>query len=522
MNNQLAKDVIQQALDVGVREFCVAAGKRNAPLIYGLANLSHVKIYYWPEERSAAFFALGRVRATGLPVAVITTSGTAVGNLLPATMEAFYTQLPLLLITADRPRRQRGTGAPQCAEQVGIFSHYVDLIQDIAADEPWNLNNWTLQAPAHLNVCFEEPEEESLKNDRETFDFNPPAIKKLLASEESLQELELFLEHVNYPLVIVGALNPADQEKVAEFLLRLKAPVYAEAISGLREDSRLVNVRVVSDHFWKNSTDADYPIDGILRIGSIPTCRIWRDLEEKGGQINVCSISQLPFSGLSWNKKVLNLERVLIQLKNFSCKRHFSCEKWIEQEKIFGQHLTHLFVEEPQAEISLMHHLSQLIPQGSLIYLGNSLPIREWDQAASWRSKNLQVKASRGLCGIDGQIATFLGLCTPLQENWAIIGDLTALYDLVAPWVFQQLPEMDINLVIINNGGGQIFSHMFSNPIFLNPHDLQFKPLADLWKWHYEKWEEIPTYLPKVKGGRIIEILPNTEASKRFLQKIKK
>jgi len=522
MNDQLAKTVIQHALDAGVREFCIAAGKRNAPLVFLLSKIRDIKIYYWPEERSAGYFALGRIRATRRPVVVITTSGTAVGNLLPAAMEAYYTQLPILLLTADRPRRQRGTGAPQCAEQVGIFSHYVDFAQDIALEEECQLADWNLQGPAHLNVCFEEPEEDKLSQDF-SFSMDQPAFIKTKTTSKNRSELENFIHNVKNPVVVVGALNIEDRENVARFLSLLKAPIYAEAISGIREDPRLTDLRICSDQLFKNAAQANYPIDGVLRIGSIPTCRIWRDLEELAGKIRVCSISHLPFSGLSWNGGIYDsLKDFFSDISYLPIEKKYACEKWLTHEKKLIANLKEIYQEEPQAEISLIHYLSKLIPETSLVYLGNSLPIREWDQAATWQQKNLKVEASRGLCGIDGQIATFLGLCTPEQQNWAIIGDLTALYDLVAPWIYPQLAPMDINLVIINNGGGQIFSRMFSNPAFLNLHDVTFQPLAELWKWHYEKWETIPTQLQSRKGARLIEIQPNDEATKRALQKIRK
>src|ERR1700722_12018383 len=134
-NTHLAKQVLEEIISQGVYEFCLCPGARNAPLIYPLVQSSQVRIYYWPEERSAAFFALGRIKATGRPVAVVTTSGTAAAEILPAAMEAYYTGLPLVLLTADRPRRFRGTGAPQAAEQVGLFSCYAHEMQDLAEED---------------------------------------------------------------------------------------------------------------------------------------------------------------------------------------------------------------------------------------------------------------------------------------------------------------------------------------------------------------------------------------------------
>lgn len=143
-NIAAARALIAQASSLGVRDFCVCAGSRNAPLLAALADAS---VYSFVDERAAAFFALGRIKRDGLPVAVVTTSGTAVAELLPAAVEAYYSGLPLVLITADRPARFRGTGAPQSIEQLGIFGVYA------ATDA----EAWDRRRPLHLNIEFEEP-----------------------------------------------------------------------------------------------------------------------------------------------------------------------------------------------------------------------------------------------------------------------------------------------------------------------------------------------------------------------------
>lgn len=124
----------------GVAEYCVCAGSRNAPLIADLTDA-----YSFVDERSAAFFALGRIKLHGKPVAVFTTSGTAAAELLPATIEAYYSGLPLVLVTADRPARFRGTGAPQCIEQVNLFGPYAAT----------SLETWNRRGPLHLNIEVE-------------------------------------------------------------------------------------------------------------------------------------------------------------------------------------------------------------------------------------------------------------------------------------------------------------------------------------------------------------------------------
>ncbi len=439
-NEALSMSLLQELVKRGVHEYCICPGKRNHPLFKALMREKGLKKYFWFEERSAAFFALGRSRATGHPLAIITTSGTAVAELLPATMEAHYTAVPLVLITADRPRHYRGTCAPQTAEQVGIFGVYAHYEQDLADDDLCDLTGWSGRGPAHLNVCYEEPLNETFA-DWPLLDLSGLNEKKREPAPSPIDEqIDPFFAEVEYPLVAVSTLAHEAKEAVLAFLLALNAPVYLEGISGLREDPRLQHLRIKSaDHMWQHSEQADYPIDGILRIGGVPTLRLWRDLEDRP-YLRVCSISQFPFSGLSGRGVISGpLDLLLSQYKP---SRHYETslsQSWLQQDNIQRAQLLTRFTQEPTSEPSLIHHLSKLIPKGSNIYLGNSLPIREWDLAACDEDRQFKVTASRGVNGIDGQISTFLGLCEPHASNWAILGDLTALYDMAGPWILSQL-----------------------------------------------------------------------------------
>lgn len=519
-NNLLAEQVIETALKKGVREFCLAAASRNASLVYALANTPEIKTYYWSEERAAAFFALGRAKSTQRPVAVVVTSGSAAAELLPAAMVAHYSGIPLLLITADRPRRYRGVGAPQSAEQVGLFTYYVQYQQDISSGEKCCLDKWKVTSPAHLNVCLEEPSDAEAKSCRvsqpDSAHFQPASFS--LSAQTKKDFLE-FLTSIQYPLVVIGDLLPAQRNLAVDFLVRLGAPVYAEGFSGIRERKELEHLRISSiDRIWERARNHDYPIDSIIRIGSIPTARLWRDLEDKEGQIAIFSVSELPFSGLSWHEShQANLGEFFMWAKQQSLKE-FDFDRWIQADRELQAKLQLLYQQEPLAETSLIHQLSQRLSHGSQVFLGNSLPVREWDSSATWNWRNYHVQAVRGVNGIDGQLATFLGLCEAKQSNWAIVGDLTALYDLVAPWILEQMPAIQANIVIVNNGGGQIFASMYSHQAFLNSHHLRFKPLAEMWGWEYLCWHQIPEKIPESHGGRIIELLPDPDASVRFKQ----
>lgn len=521
-NEILAHHVLQEALKKGVSEFCVCPGARNSPFVHVLNENKQIKKYFWFEERSAAFFALGRAKQSGQAVAVITTSGTAVGELLPAAMEAYYEGIPLLLISADRPRRFRGSGAPQSAEQMGIFGIYTPFQCDLESEEKLSFLTWSKSSPAHVNVCFEEPTAEInstlaplVLNEKEEC---PISFSKTSYQQE-IAEIESFLEQAQYPFVVVGDLPVQARAGVAVFLSKLNLPVYLEGISGLREDSRLKHLRIIrSDHIWEKAAQNGYPIDSILRIGGIPTFRLWRDLEDQKMHIKVCSISSQPFSGLSWgdvqNVCLIKFFQIYATSKAFALS---TSEQWRCSDNNFGRALMALFLEEPQAEPSLIHNLSWLIPEHARIYLGNSLPIREWDLAACDQSKGFIMEASRGLNGIDGQISTFLGFSQAGTENWAILGDLTTLYDMAGPWILPQL-DLHVNIVVVNNGGGQIFSRMFSNKEFLHEHKLCFNPLANMWGMKYEKWYSIPSFINSGEN-KMIELIPCEAATSRFWKK---
>lgn len=521
-NNILAENVLHALIQKGVREFCLCPSKRNAPLVYPLTKAPHLNIYYWPEERSAAFFALGRIKATGRPVAVLTTSGTAVGELLPAAMEAHYTGLPLVLVTADRPRRFRGSGAPQSAEQVGLFGCYAHHQLDLADGDCCQLEGWQGQGPLHLNVCFEEPQDKFCRDIALDASLPIGLFETTLPSYETIESYTTFLKEVHFPLVIVGTLAPSQREETIRFLLHLQAPVYAEALSNIREDPRLKPLLISQDRLiWKLSAQHGYAIDGVLRIGGVPTLRLWRDLEDKQQAIRLCSISEQPFSGLDWATVThTNLCAFFAWAQTLPVSATYPYDKWRQADHVIQQALLELFQEEPQAEPSLIHQLSTKISNGAKVYLGNSMPIREWDLAATYEARHYQMAANRGLNGIDGQLATFLGYSSIEQDNWAILGDLTALYDLVAPWITPQLPSLSLHAVIVNNKGSDMFVRMFAHPAFQNKHQLSFEPLAHFWQWRYEKWTEIPHEITSGKGGHLIELIPDTQATHRFWQRL--
>lgn len=504
---EIAHQVFHELIKAGIEEFCICPGGRNYPFAALLARSPSIRTYYGFEERSMAFFALGRARQLQKPVAIITTSGTAAAELLPATMEAYYTGQPLILVTADRPKRFRGSGAPQTAEQVGLFGVYTPFMQDIEQGKKSNLSNWDRKFPAHLNVCFEEP----YPFQGEMLALPRPLANPISSLKPPLHDTLIhFLKKTEKPLVIVSTLDAQDRPAIQAFLEKLNAPVYLEGISGLREVPSLQQMRVYQPTLNN--------VDGVLRIGGVPTIRLWRDLEEKNGAIKVISISQLPFSGLSWNGVVhTDLTQFFQTIPNHPCY-HGSDE--LPAQKEYQIQLENLFSIYPQAEQSLIHDLSKQIPAHAHVYLGNSLPIREWDLAATNEDKQFVMTASRGVNGIDGQISTFLGLCQENRANWAILGDMTTLYDMAGPWVMRQMSHANVTFIIVNNGGGKIFAPKFREKEMLNMHDLHFEHLAHFWGLKYQCIQEIPRELES-EGRWLIEVLPDDVQTAAFRKAMK-
>jgi len=521
----LARASVRTLLRCGVREVVVCAGARNAALVAVLAKTESLRLWSFPEERSAAFFALGRILALEAPVAVVTTSGTAAAELLPAAIEAFYQGLPLVLLTADRPRAYRGTGAPQAIEQAGLFSTYVAACGDVAtlkelADFDATLAGWARRQPVQLNVCLEEPGAADLAMAAGVDGEPIPAGASTTADP---QRLAAFIaDHASGPLVAVVAALPARERAGATaFLRRLRCPVLAEATSGLRECPELARQLVRGGE----TALAQLPAGRVLRLGAVPSLRWWRELETNPG-VRVLSLTPTGFPGLARPSAVSGFpdwEAVAVPAGSGP-----AAEPAATADPV-ADRTTCALALHPRSEPALVHALSSHLPRGSLVFLGNSLPIREWNAFASTMTRDLRCHANRGANGIDGCVSTFLGLGAGEPESWAVIGDLTALYDLAALWITPALPAARRRIVIINNGGGRIFSRVAAlrglesgqRRLMENPHALGFRAWATMFGWDHVTVTdpgEFPSAVAAPAPHLLIEIIPDAAQTEAIWQ----
>ena len=569
----------------GVLQFCLCPGGRNAPFVFLLSHLFFSKnIFHCFEERSAGFFAIGRIKKDLLPVVVVTTSGTAVGELLPSTMEAFYSKLPLVLLTADRPRSYRHSGAPQAVEQKGIFSNYVGYEFDLDEASSFSLQGVSqLKGPLHINVSFDEPlgdfsfkrienffkentfhfSKKKRKQNRRQEQVQKQDQKKVDFYRKSLIEdggLKAFFKKNKKPLILVGELPLSLRVGVENFLKSLPFPIYVEPLSGLRENKALSHQLLSSWEKVFGFKEFEVSVDSVLRIGGVPALRFWRDLEKKKEFLPVFNISHLPFKGLSRISSsplpledfCFAMEEGVLSSKDFLTSElgiHHSREKDLkflfEKDKSTREKIKILLKEFPFSEPGMLYQISFSVKEESSIFLGNSLPIREWDLAAS-RQKIFHCYGQRGTNGIDGLVSHFLGRACSREsgkikeergfeeegehEHWCIVGDLSTLYDLNALWMLKEFSHKSnkpLRIVVINNRGGKIFSRVFKNSSsFENQHRFSFYHWAKMFSCAYRKWSKASkksfdfNSLPL--EPLIIELNPSDRETKLFWKEFEK
>ena len=508
MKNLLIRSTLTALARLGVAEVCVAAGARNAPIISALVECEGVKRWSFFEERCAAFFALGRIMTDRAPVAVLTTSGTAAAELLPAVIEAYYQGLPLVLVTADRPRRFRGSGAPQAIEQKDLFGPYVSACIDVeqGASVAWPTR--VTDRPLHINVCLDEP----LEVEHSGIDFLSHHPQKPLKPAK----LPDFILSGEATAVLACGLHPAEAREAAPILAKLGLPVLAEATSNLwqrwPESPQLEHLLVPAAEVHLRAMD----IRQVIRIGGIPSSRWWRDLENRP-EVWVTNISRLSFPGLARKEQVQTLPwHAMEEL----AKRTLRPAVFGHDKKPLGSR----FAEFPRSEPAWMREILSHLKPHDRVFIGNSLPIREMNLALGLPDQGVEFFANRGANGIDGLVSTWLGASASSRCSWLVVGDLSAMYDLAAPWIMPQLPQGNRRLVVINNQGGKIFSHVKSlrslsneaRQIIENRHRVSFEPWAQMWGLGYIRATQ-PKHLEDIPDGAfLIEVLPDADETDSF------
>ena len=408
-STELAQKVIRDFIEHGITEFVLSPGSRNAPLsiaLYEAERRGLIKLHVRIDERTAAFFALGIIKATRTPVAVVCTSGTAVANYYPAFLEAHHSDLPLIVLSADRPARLRQTGANQTTNQINLFN----------CGRFFNGDNYQLHklGPTHINLEFDEPLLSEIKNDW----LSNLSVKELHEEDAKVENFEV---PPGKGLVVVGH----DGIDVSEFADSLGVPVISE--NPLSYPKAVAHASLFSGKL---------EVDWVVVVGRTTLSRSTNTLISKAKSVFVIDPRASKVDPKRSATKIFsNIPQII-----------GSAEKWnlsSDLIKIDGW-------SEPAAAQCIAENL----PNGSSLYVASSRPIRDLEAFAAPRT-GVEVFANRGLAGIDGNLSTALGIASKRDCAFAIVGDLAFLHDLTA-LVNQE--KIKLKLLVINNDGGGIFS----------------------------------------------------------------
>ena len=404
--------------------------------------------------------ALGNSVASDKPSAMIVTSGTAVANLHPAMLEAHHAGIPLIAITADRPKRLRGKGANQTTLQPGMFGELIQYV-DIESEQDLTLAQEKLMAslassqPIQLNVCFDEP----LSGDSSVTDF----LKKIELDKpvRTPTEIDCSVRGV----VIAGA----GGEKAREFAESANWPLFAEPSSGSR-----VGNNAILNYESLLKTDLAAEIEAVVVFGKPTLTRV----------VNQLISTQLQITSVSSAYGVFDIAENAIQAKRLEARNPIS--GWLEKWK-----------SEPQdyefGREQLVQKIWEATEASDTIYLGASKMIRVANNVAP--AKEVSVYSNRGLAGIDGSNSTAIGISlnTPGITR-AIIGDLTALHD-VGGLNLSSIPKPNLQLWVVNDSGGKIFEQLeikqqiddgVYKKYFQTPQQFDLALVANAFGWGYQ------------------------------------
>ena len=511
----LARVIVRQIVEAGITDVVISPGSRNAPLsiafhqasVKGLIKL-HVRI----DERTAAFFALGIAKASGRPVPIVCTSGTAVANYHPAVLEASHTNLPLLVLTADRPASLRKTGANQTTEQARIFGKAVRYFADVSGSVyPMELPLNSLQSgPVHLNIQFEEP----LIGDKSDNWLNDLTITAPKIFDRKTPGT-FYTKSTRGVLVIGHDRGGLAVDAVREFADALGWPVIAEDPltfeKAISHASIFLTSRAIAD---------DLVPDTVVVIGRTTLSRsINAFIKSARKEIVIDPRMATVDSDRMASQKFLQLPKVEVQPADSEYK-----EKWQK----YSQRAAKMVGDISQwSEALIAREIGAAIPAGASLFVSSSRPIRDLEGFASART-GVETFANRGLAGIDGNISTALGIASQRKETIAVLGDLGFLHDLTG-----LIHNEDINLkiLVVNNDGGGIFSTLSQRgvagfeEVFGTPHGKDLQAIASAIgvpaKTISTQAELKSELASPIKGVSVVVIAaPDREANADFLKKV--
>ena len=544
-------DELQRA---GVRNVVICPGSRSTPLAMAFAAQAGIRIWMHVDERSAAYFGLGMAKQLRQPVALLCTSGTAAANFMPAIVEAKLTHVPLLVLTADRPHELRDNGAPQSIDQNRLYGTYVKWFVEVALPEATNaalryIRTIAARAaasaqaipagPVHLNFPFREP----LTPEPIPGQYLPPVAQRDHVAWQGRPNNAPYVEVREVPLgaptattigylmdmvlgvrrglIIIGPNDdPALVEPVVRLACHLGYPILADPLSQLRcGDHDQVMVLSSYDAFLRiDSFIESAQPELILRFGAMPiskplllylkryaSCPLviidghggWEEPTQLASELihaNPAALCQSLLTALDQHDKSEEIE---------SSVSHEWLITWQEVDKVTRQTIQNVIQDFNELfEGRVFTELGRLLPDGTTLYAGNSMPVRDLDTFFWCSEHRIRIMGNRGASGIDGVVSSALGASAGAGQNEPtvlVLGDLSFFHDLNG-LLAAHLYQLNLTVVLINNDGGGIFSFLpqgaypeHFEQLFGTPTGLDFRLAVQMYGGQFQKidtWEQ--------------------------------
>ncbi|WP_324716729.1 2-succinyl-5-enolpyruvyl-6-hydroxy-3-cyclohexene-1-carboxylic-acid synthase [Carboxydochorda subterranea] len=570
------RELVDALAASGLRHVCLAPGSRSTPLAMVLADHPGVRLWTHVDERSCAFFALGMARGLGEPVAVVCTSGTAAANFYPAVIEARYARVPLVVLTADRPPELRDVGASQAIDQLGLYGPHVKWFADAALPEASGrmlryarvLATRAVRTaaaepagPVHLNFPFREPlvpqAPQAAGRDgpaaRSTGSLRPVEGRRA-ADPAVLDDIARWIAGSPRPLFVLG---PQEDPRLAAltsgFAARVGAPLLADPLSQARWGRHELRAVVDSyDLFLRDEALADrLRPTAILRLGAAPVSKALLGYLER--LLDVPQVVVDPGGG--WRDPALSATQVwpvdpvalleglsryvetpegpgnqpragVLQLQGRRQEeRRAWLERWLALHRAARQAARRLLSEsEGLSEARAIAELVRLLPDGSTLYAGNSMPVRDLDGFAEAGPREIRALGNRGASGIDGVVSSALGVAAVSKGPVALaIGDLSFYHDLNG-LLAARLHSLSLTVLLLHNDGGGIFSLLpqadhpqHFEQLFGTPTGLDFRPAVEMYGGRFTRvasWGEFQRAVRQgLEAGGLSVVEVRTERS---------
>ncbi|KFF04674.1 2-succinyl-5-enolpyruvyl-6-hydroxy-3-cyclohexene-1-carboxylic-acid synthase [Flavobacterium reichenbachii] len=500
---QLAQSIIEIFSAQGITNIIISPGSRNAPLTIGFAQNPNFTCYSIADERCAAFFALGIAQQTKKPTAIVCTSGSALLNYYPAVAEAFYSEIPLIVVSADRPQSKIDIGDGQTIRQQNVYENHsvfnANLTEEASIENDLKINKAIETAvlkkgPVHINAPFEEPLYETVDTLSVTSKIINIEVPLEIKTIENSEKFVSLWNTAKRKLILVGVneANSIEQKIIESFASDPSVVVLTETTSNLHHPSFISSIDTLITPF-EDLDFKDFQPDILITFGGMIVSKRIKAFLRKYKPANHWHIDTLraydTFGALSEHfiMKPNDFFNDLLAKTTLTASDYFSKTNAVyDLRKARKQEYINKI---PFSDFKVFEKVIESLPKNTQLQISNSSAIR-YAQLIDIDA-SIEVFCNRGTSGIDGSTSTAVGSATAsLKQNIFITGDISFLYDSNALWN-SYIPK-NFKIIIINNGGGGIFRILpgheekpVFNTYFETSHGLTAEHLAKMYQMNY-------------------------------------